>query len=244
MVLSPHVIGAKDGHYVSVVRHPAGEKPSVIRRGHEVVRILGKLPRAWRLTDTAVTELLDAARAWIEQQTAIETLPVVPEYSLVARLRRAKKPFQERRRLKARILLAMRAGIPLADLAKQEEALTKPLAKQLVNRWRRLEGYRTQITAVWPRSPRRAAGGHQRISIAQLVAMVRLLAAGATEWKQLAVVAEPALSRATVFRYVLVLQNEFLLKVTWTLKDGWRVDDWGLFAPDRLKSLNDENLLC
>lgn len=232
MILSPHLLMAKDGRYVVVVRHPEGVKPNALR--HDVLYIAGKLVRSQRLSDAErVERLLAAARAWIAARAAErDTLPAVPGYGLVDRLKRYKVSRRDSRDKMAALVRAARQKPPPPRQELEAEYGAKAV-QVAFKRWPRLR-------AGYPRSRQRARGGSRittgghasRTLLETLLAIAAKLKEQPT-WAELAASSDPPLTDGRLHRHLELLRDSFKLDID-DRRKNIVVWDWGLLREDRL----------
>lgn len=229
-MLSVHIMQSRGSQAVVVIRHHGGVKPNALR--HDVVFIAGSLARGSKLNDAEQLEdLLTSARAWIEAHAhEAETLPAVPGYGLVDRLRRHKRAFRDSRNARARLLRALRRG---EDRDALEAEHGRKAVDGAIKRWRKLR-------AIYPRRAHQKRGGGKiaaggsasKTLLTLLVAMATKLRESPT-WSELAAIQQPPLTEATVLKYLDLLREVFKMQISES-RSCVIVHDWGLFRENRL----------
>lgn len=235
MILSPHILTAKEGRSVAVIRHPAGARPNALR--HDVVFIVGKLKLKRSGEDSEADQLarlLSDAKRWIDANGGvdIDRIPPLPGYGPIDRLKRVKRGWRDNRDRTATLIRAARQKIPRAEL----EARFGAKAVQLMfARWPRLR-------AKYPKRAPPKRGGSQILTggaashtlLTTLLRVARALDAQPTVEK-LTTVQDPPLRAETIYRHLNLLVEVFQMRIWEDHNRRITVQDWGMFDPDRLR---------
>lgn len=230
LTLSPHILKAKDGPSVVVIRHPKGTKPNGLR--HDAVYLAGRLTRSQKLSDAErVEQLLNDARRWIEDHAAaIDALPTLQGHGLIDRLKRHKKAWADSRGKTARLIKAARRGMPRPQLEAEFGAKAVSL---IFAKWPRLRARYPKRTPK-PRggSQIKAGGDASRTLLMTLISLAKALNQ-APRWEDLAALQTPPLSRDRIHRYLDLLRDSLHMEIQ-DEQNGPKVIDWGIINPDRI----------